>query len=321
MTAVYSVIFIISLIVPVGYFLIAKNKRDIWMFLLNISICVVNLGYLILSVSSTVEMALYANKLAYLGQICLLMCMFLIITRLCGIKHSRVLYATLIAVGVAIYSLVLTTGHLDWYYKSVSIETVDGATKLVKEYGPLHFLYLVYVLCYFMAMLTVIFYSLAKRRVGSHKLAGLMLSVVFCNIGMWLVEKLVPLNFEFLSISYIMSELILLIIYWMLNDYILVSDIPISTEERQRVILVSSADRADRVKQIISKLPEGTSLSPRQLDILEGILDGKTRKEMAADLHLSENTVKMHTSSLYKALDVGGRDEIYAMLKNDKTTK
>ncbi|MBQ7326778.1 MAG: hypothetical protein IJW93_04815 [Clostridia bacterium] len=319
MTAVYCVIFAISLIIPVGYFLIAKNRRDIWLFLLDIGICVVNLGYLILSASKTVELALFANKLAYFGQVVVIMSMFLIIARLCGIKRTKALYAILISIGAVIYSLVLTTGHLDWYYKSVSIEFVDGATRLVKEYGRLHPLYLVYVLGYFVAMLTVIFYSLAKNRVGSHKLAGLMLSVVLCNIGMWIVEKLVPLNFEFLSVSYLMSGLILFIIHWMLQDYVHVDQVPTPTEERQRVILVSSADRADRVEQIISKLPEGTSLSPRQLDILEGILDGKTRKEIAFDLHLSENTVKMHTSALYKAIGVSHRDEIYAMLGSDKS--
>ena len=116
-----------------------------------------------------------------------------------------------------------------------------------------------------------------------------------------------------------MSELILFIIHWMLQDYVHVDQVPTPNEERQRVIIVSSADRADRVEQIISRLPEGTSLSPRQLDILEGILDGKTRKEIAFDLHLSENTVKMHTSALYKAIGVSHRDEIYAMLGSDKS--
>lgn len=56
-------------------------------------------------------------------------------------------------------------------------------------------------------------------------------------------------------------------------------------------------------------------LTARQMDILEGILAGKSRKEMAADLHLSENTVKMHTTSLFKTLKVTSRDEIFALLE------
>ena len=67
-----------------------------------------------------------------------------------------------------------------------------------------------------------------------------------------------------------------------------------------------------KIKIIIESLPENTTLSARQMDILERILDGKSRKEIAVDLHLSENTVKTHTGMLYKALGVSGRDEIYA---------
>jgi len=51
------------------------------------------------------------------------------------------------------------------------------------------------------------------------------------------------------------------------------------------------------------------------MDILEGILDGKSRKEIAADLCLSENTVKMHTSSLFKILNVSSREEIFNIIE------
>lgn len=87
------------------------------------------------------------------------------------------------------YSMVLTTGHLDWYYKSVSLTFVDGAAKLVKDYGVLHPVYTVHVILYLVAMLVTIFYSLGAKKVGSQKLAGRMLGVAFGNIGMWLTKN------------------------------------------------------------------------------------------------------------------------------------
>lgn len=118
------------------------------------------------------------------------------------------------------YSMVLTTGHLDWYYKSVSLTFVDGAAKLVKDYGVLHPVYTVHVILYLVAMLVTIFYSLGAKKVGSQKLAGLMLGVVFGNIGMWLAEKLITCNFEFLSVSYLMSELVFFFIFRLLHHNI-----------------------------------------------------------------------------------------------------
>lgn len=319
MTVAYGVIFVLSLLLPVCYYLFVREKqKEPWLFVLNIAVCVVNLGYLLLSLSKNLDFALAANKIVYLGQVFVPLCMFMIISGLSGFTCKKWAKYGLIAVALLMFGLVLTTGHVDWYYKSVTLTYADGAAKLVKEYGFLHPVNLIYVLAYFVAMLTVIGISLYKNggRVQK-KLVGLMLVVVIGNIGMWIVEKLVTWNFEFLSVSYLMSEFVFFFVYWMLQDYIFIKDVPApaASEEKVSVIFVNSQERAARIEQIVSRLPEGISLTARQMDILEGILEGKSRKEMAADLHLSENTVKMHTTALFKVLKVSSREEILAQIK------
>lgn len=317
MTIAYSVIFALSLLAPIGYFLFVRGtQREPWLCVLFFAVCVVNFGYLLLSLSDTVELALLANKISYLGQAFVPLCMFMIISNLCGFSYRRWVSWTLIVAALLMFSLVLTTGHLDWYYKSVELIYADGAAKLVKVYGPMHPVNLVYVLTYFVAMLVLIVVSLKAKRAKSQKMVGLMLAVVIGNVGMWIVEKLVTWNFEFLSASYLMSEFVFFFVYWMLQDYVHVNDVPANaSEEKPAVIVVQSSDRAEKLRLILSRLPEGTTLSQRQTEVLEGILDGKSRKEIAADLHISENTVKMHTSSLYRVLNVSSRDEIHALLR------
>lgn len=310
MTIAYSVFFALSLVFPCIYYLGGREKqREPWLLVLYLCVCVVNLGYLLLSLSKTIEFALAANKIAYLGQVFLTMCMYKIISKLCGFHHKRWVTYALIGLAILMYSMVLTTGHLDWYYKSVSLTFVDGAAKLVKDYGVLHPVYTVYVILYLVAMLVTIFYSLGAKKVGSHKLAGLMLGVVFGNIGMWLVEKLITWNFEFLSVSYLMSELVFFFIFWLLQDYVPAG------ESKPVIIVASDLTHAEKLERVLATLPEGTHLSQRQTEVLECILDGKSRKEIAAELHISENTVKMHTSALYRLLNVSGKSEIYALFK------
>ena len=318
MTIAYLVIFVLSLLLPVGYYLfVHKTQKEPWLFVLYLSVCVVNLGYLLLSLSKTVEFALTANKIAYFGQVFVPLCMFMIISGLCGFTYKKWVKYVLIGVAMMMFGLVLTTGYLDWYYKSVELTYADGAAKLIKEYGFLHPVNLTYVLGYFVAMFVVISISLKKNSGKSQKLIGLMLAVVIGNIGMWIVEKLVTWNFEFLSASYLMSEVVFFFVYWMLQDYIHVSDVPspVIVEEKGPIIIVDTMSKAEKIQAIVSSLPGDATLSTRQMDILEGILDYKSRKEIAAELHLSENTVKTHTTMLYKALGVSGRDEIYAMFQ------
>ena len=310
--------YIISLIFAIGlliaYLIMVKNK-EIWLTMLYVCVTVVNLGYTILSSAKTLEIALLGNDVAYLGSVFLSTCMFLTIVRLCGFKITKLHTIICLSLGIAMFAIVATSGFLPWYYKSAEIEMIDGSAKLVKEYGPLHNLYLVYLIGYFAAMIATIIHSVAKKKIGNPKFAGLIAGVVCGNIITWLFEKFVSWDYEMLSVTYILSEIVLLLVYWMMQDYVHKNDIPSSIEEKTPVIIVDTMSRAEKIEAILATLPEGVTLSARQIDMLEGIIDGKSRKEIAADLHLSENTVKMHTSALYRALDVSSREEIHALLK------
>lgn len=49
------------------------------------------------------------------------------------------------------------------------------------------------------------------------------------------------------------------------------------------------------------------TLSPRQLSVLKGLLQGKSNKIIARDLDVAEGTVKAHLSAIYDALGVNTR--------------
>lgn len=318
MQYVYGGLFLVSLLLLPIYFLLVRKKHDEpWMFIFCVCVAIVNLGYTLISISNTVEFALWANKITYLGQVILPLCMFMMIAGRCGYCFKKSVTFALVGAAIMMYTVILTTGHLDWYYTSATIENVAGATVLKKEYGVLHSTNLIYVLTYFVGMVTLLCISFKKNKKASQIHATGMLIIVLGNIGMWLVQKVVPWEFELLSITYLMSAGGFLAVWLVLSDYVHKSEVspPIIVEEKAPIIIVDSISRAEKIKIILESLPENTALSPRQMDILERILDGKSRKEIAVDLHLSENTVKTHTGMLYKALGVSGRDEIYAMFQ------
>ena len=82
MILAYSIMVIVSILLAFGYFVIVQ-KKDKWLIVLYVAVCLVNLGYLLLSISSNINFALFANKLAYLGQIFVITSMFMIIIKQC----------------------------------------------------------------------------------------------------------------------------------------------------------------------------------------------------------------------------------------------
>jgi DNA-binding CsgD family transcriptional regulator len=51
-------------------------------------------------------------------------------------------------------------------------------------------------------------------------------------------------------------------------------------------------------------------LSPREMEILELMIDGRSYKEIESELHISIHTVKSHVYSLYRKMDVKSRHQL-----------
>lgn len=273
---------------------------------------IVNIGYFLLSVSKTLEFAIIANDIAYFGSVFLAMCMLLAIIRLCGFEIKKRLFITLTVIGGIMFAVIATAGILPWYYKEVTLTYVDGAAKLEKVYGVLHPLYLIYLIGYFSAMVTCIVQSIRKKMIASPRHASLLVAIVFGNMAVWFVEKFIPWDFEFLSVSYLFSEVVLLAVHWMMQDYVRIDLVP---KPAARVAIdVAAMPMEEKVLKVLSFLKAGEMLTSREREILEFVLHNKKRREIAEELCLSENTIKTYTRTLYGKLGVSSREELYALL-------
>lgn len=311
MSLAYAALAVLALLLLIAFVVLVRHKNP-WLLTLYASVTLVCFGYLLLSLSRTLEFALFANNLSYLGAISLPLCMLLSILDICGYKYRRRLPIVLGALGLFMFAVVCTSGFLPLYYRSVELVHVYGASRLVKVYGPLHNLYPIYLAGCFIAILSVIIYAALRKREASWKHATLLAAVVMGNLAVWLVEQLVDTDFEFLSVSYLFSEVLLLGMYWIMQDYVRYDLIPAPAETPAPV-----PPMEERVGLILATLPVGVTLHPRERQVLEAILDNKRRKDIAAELFLSENTVKTYTRNLYNKLGVASREELHALLKTE----
>lgn len=59
---------------------------------------------------------------------------------------------------------------------------------------------------------------------------------------------------------------------------------------------------------------EEWGISPREEEVLELIILGKTNKDIASALFISEHTVKNHLSRIFNKMDVTDRSQIIALV-------
>ena len=162
LSMIYSATALLSLLILAGY-LCSIRKKDGLFVLLFSSVLVVNVGYYAQSVSSTLEQALWANRVSYWGSVFLPACMLLIILNAANIVYPKWLPRLLAGIGAVVFLIAASPGISALYYKEVSLVTVNGTAMLQKVYGPLHFLYGIYLLTYFVAMVAVIVYAAVKK--------------------------------------------------------------------------------------------------------------------------------------------------------------
>lgn len=306
---IYGVIAIIALLLIVGYCSLIK-ERDIWFVLLFISVFIINAGYLTMSLSDTVAEALLANRISYLGSVFLPLCIFMIIMNVCKVNYHKWVTCLLFVISIAVFIIAASAGYTDWYYSDASIVFYDGAARLVKVYGPLHIVYHVYLFVYFASMATIIIVSVLNKKVFQIKHAILLLCAVFGNILIWLIEQGLDLEFEFLSISYIITEIFLLSLYCILQDY------GIAVGEDAHISLDMEHGEEIDLEILVKHNPELTELTGRELEVLKLILEDKLkRREMAEKLSVTEHTVKKHTAHIFSKLDVSDRKELRDKMK------
>ncbi|MBQ3049849.1 MAG: hypothetical protein IJC94_07835 [Oscillospiraceae bacterium] len=331
LSQLYAVTTVLSLVLLIACCLLLHKKKA-WFILLFSSVFVVNIGYTALSFSPCLEMALWSNRIAYLGSVFLPLSMLMIILNVTNTKYTKWVPRLLFAVAVLVFLLAASPGFLPLYYKDVSFAVIDGVSKLIKVYGPLHPLYLIYLLGYFLSMVTVITRAQIKNTVHSPYHAIILAIAVFVNIGVWLIEQLVDINFEMLSVSYIISELFLLGIHLVANENNRLAELVKQVESSQKsadkeintsdtmleTIIEPEAVAPERIEVFIQGINQ---LTPTEKLIYDAYIARVTTKEVMANLNIKESTLKYHNRNIYGKLGVSSRMELLEIHKHLKSLK
>lgn len=314
LSMVYGGIAMLSILLLIFYLIWEKKKERNFLYLIS-CVAAVNCGYFLLSTANTLTGAMVANGISYFGAAYSVLAMLFIIWDVCRVHQIKWLKAVLFGISTAAFALAASGDWLGLYYRSVEIMADDGMTRLIKDYGPLHILYTVYLLSYVLLMTGTIVYASWKQHLSSPKYTILLLVAVLLNIIVWAVEQAITEEFEFLSVSYIVTEVMLLLIFGVLNDYGILQ--PGGSLTSVRMLPQPNTELSND-----GKLPPGMedmfrefaekikTLSPAERRILNYYIEGYEIADVPELAFISIHTVKKHNRSIYQKLGVSSRDEL-----------
>lgn len=318
-SVVYAAMVLLAGLLFVAYAVMVKQK-EIWFLVLFGSVFIVNTGYFALAISETLEEALLANRIAYMGSVLLPLSMLMIIVDVCRLTYKKWLPVLLTFISIFVFIVAASPGYSDIYYKEVTLETVNGVARLNKTYGAWHDLYLVFLLGYFVTMVAVIFYAKRKQTAKSNVYATILGGAVFVNIGVWLIEQLVNIDFEMLSVSYIITEFFLLSLCLMMQEeQKQTEEQSVIPDEKTEEINEESGEEkehteeTERCREFAKRI---LTLTKTEKKIYELYLEGKTTAEIRSELDITENTLKYHNKNIYSKLGVSSRKQMLEIARN-----
>ena len=156
---------------------------------------------------------------------------------------------------------------------------------------------------------------MAKKKLTSKMHASFLCVIVFGNILVWLIEQFIEHNFEFLCVSYILNECLLLFLYGMLREYEYIKtknmkENVVSVEVDMTVLETQEKLTEEQVAIVFTKWKKVEELTKREKEIVKHILLGDKRKDIAQKLFLSDSAVRNHITRIFKKLEVENTSEL-----------
>ena len=209
-TAYYDIVLIISLLLVLPFVYMWHKHIDDHITLTYVLVPVTNLGWAMLARAQTLEEALVANRLTYIGACFLMLNIMFIVFSMCQINLNRWLRVALVLLSSVVFASAMSIGRGTFFYKSVSFERVDGVVRLIKEYGPMHAVSRAMLFLYFLMTIGAIVYSyLRKNQISRKMLFLLFMPVVVSMVAFFggrslsLVIELAPAAFAFALAVYL----------------------------------------------------------------------------------------------------------------------
>ena len=208
----YITICVLSIICCVIYYWKKRSYYSVRYTLIFMFAFLAQFCYVLLALSRDVREALVINKFLYIGGCYLPLVGLLLVFSICKIGMPKWVHFALMLFASLVYCCVLTAGYLPIFYKSVDLEIRDGVAVLVKEYGPLHFMFLAEIAFFFIATLFALLYGWFKKPNVSRRNLLIAAFMQMFSIFAYFVGRMITKEIEWMALADLVDEIGFLLI-------------------------------------------------------------------------------------------------------------
>ena len=178
--------------------------------IISIMFFLVCLGALGRSLSADEALMIYANKIEYLGA-CNAFSIFVILYGLyMDIHIPRWLKIVMIGSGYVMTVFTCTFDMNTWYYRSFRVDIVKGVPVMVKEYGPMHTVYVIMLASYLVGIVAMYVYRRIVTIKNKRRYSKALAIVAIAPITAYIIEKISGSTLELLPYGLIISDVYLI---------------------------------------------------------------------------------------------------------------
>lgn len=204
---------IIVVLIGLGYLLQQWSSRpQSIMLFLGLSVLINAVGYLLEITAKTMEGALMATKISYIGKVFIPLLAVLFVFYYCGIRVPNYLIIILTSIHMATLVLVLTSECHSLFYKDIGFENDGLFPHLVNRYGICYIAYMVLVLSYAVISLLICLRQLRRVEQEEREKVWYLMVIVLCPIfGLVLYLSGLTMDYDTTAVCYVISSIVLLV--------------------------------------------------------------------------------------------------------------
>ena len=229
---IYAIAFLASIVMLALLLVVSKNQNITYYLLMFVMIMIANMGYYSLSTSETIETALMGHRLIYLGGVFVPIFLLFSTMKLCRMEIPAWFIMVLLTLSTIVLYFAFSVGYRTDYYKNISLGNERGMTYLIKEYGPMHKLFILLLFGSILLTIGMILYCYFSGKNVPHRVTFTLLIIEVVTIGCYLGKRILGGNFELIGLAYVLDELLILLLIRRIGKYEIMESVANSLDER-----------------------------------------------------------------------------------------